>query len=214
MPRSPRAAKRWDSARLRLVFLISCASKPPIKYSLCMHACALQPPPQGCTATQGPEDVHPLFVNRLKEANYIKYHRLDMEVVRNRSSTNKLWSALLHDDYDKYSAASVELQGDASVWYNSIPFMAYVVSRQSDQVTIKETIQEPFPTSDDDGVAWTLRDLLIWLLPDVFVGTAPTGIDERVLIHGVSPPLDTPVQWLAQHLPYPDSFVHMILLID
>ena len=74
-----------------------------------------------------------------------------------------------------------------------------------------QTIQEPFPTSDENGIAWTLRDLLLWLLPDVFADCSEEGMDDRISIQGIQPPLTTPVQWLARHMAHPDNFVHLVL---
>jgi hypothetical protein len=33
--------------------------------------------------------------------------------------------------------------------------------------------------------------------------------DRTVLVQGVSPSLDTPIQWLSEHLSYPDNFLHI-----
>lgn len=90
---------------------------------------------------------------------------------------------------------------------------------------LRETIQEPFSVLDGEGVAWTLSDLLVWLFEDAETdstdeeGTgSSTDIQQRgdrysnaVTISGICVPMDTPLQWLAEHLAHPDQFVHIIL---
>lgn len=50
-----------------------------------------------------------------------------------------------------------------------------------------------------------------WLLLDFFL-----GIDgekkNQVMIHGIEPMLETPLQWLSEHLSYPDNFLHISII--
>lgn len=32
-----------------------------------------------------------------------------------------------------------------------------------------------------------------------------------VFTHGISPPLETPLQWMSEHMSYPDNFLHLIV---
>lgn len=34
----------------------------------------------------------------------------------------------------------------------------------------------------------------------------------QVVIHGIEPMLETPVQWLSEHMSYPDNFLHISIL--
>lgn len=36
--------------------------------------------------------------------------------------------------------------------------------------------------------------------------------DMKVLIQGISTPLETPVLWLSEHFSYPDNFLHICVL--
>lgn len=57
----------------------------------------------------------------------------------------------------------------------------------------------------EGGRKKTLRDLLEETLPEqVFAG--------KVCTHGMFPPLDTPLQWMSEHLSYPDNFLHLCLV--
>lgn len=33
-----------------------------------------------------------------------------------------------------------------------------------------------------------------------------------VRTHGIIPPLETPLQWMAEHMSYPDNFLHLIVV--
>ncbi|KAJ7320398.1 hypothetical protein JRQ81_019909 [Phrynocephalus forsythii] len=34
----------------------------------------------------------------------------------------------------------------------------------------------------------------------------------QVVIHGIAPMLETPVQWLSEHMSYPDNFLHISVI--
>lgn len=36
-------------------------------------------------------------------------------------------------------------------------------------------------------------------------------VSVAVLIHGIDTPMDTPLQWLSEHLSYPDNFLHIVV---
>lgn len=75
-----------------------------------------------------------------------------------------------------------------------------------DQRELTEVVQEPFPILDKEGVCWTLGDLMQYLFGERYVADR-----SRVLIHGISPPSDTPLQWLARHLCHADNFCHLVV---
>ena len=33
----------------------------------------------------------------------------------------------------------------------------------------------------------------------------------RILLHGIEPDFETPLQWLSEHLSYPDNFLHICI---
>lgn len=55
----------------------------------------------------------------------------------------------------------------------------------------------------EDGQKKTLQNLLEEMFPD--------KTDIQVKIHGINPPMDTPLQWLSEHLSYPDNFLHLCI---
>lgn len=34
----------------------------------------------------------------------------------------------------------------------------------------------------------------------------------QVMIHGIEPMLETPIQWLSEHMSYPDNFLHISVI--
>jgi autophagy-related protein 5 len=51
----------------------------------------------------------------------------------------------------------------------------------------------------------TLRDLLEEILPDRFSN------EVNVVTQGIKPDLETPLQWMSEHLSYPDNFLHIVV---
>jgi hypothetical protein len=35
----------------------------------------------------------------------------------------------------------------------------------------------------------------------------------KVMTQGIEPDFDTPIQWMAEHLSYPDNFLHIIVFL-
>ncbi len=57
----------------------------------------------------------------------------------------------------------------------------------------------------------TLRDLLKTAIQNTFDKDFQ-GEHWRIFIQGVDPPLETPLQWLSEHLSHPDNFLHICML--
>ena len=55
----------------------------------------------------------------------------------------------------------------------------------------------------------TLRQILHLALPDLFPLNTPPAA--QVIIHGITPNLDTSALWLAQNMAYPDNFLHVVV---
>jgi autophagy-related protein 5 len=61
------------------------------------------------------------------------------------------------------------------------------------------------------GESLTLKHLMVETLPRVFA-TDEDFQSTKIVIHGIEPPLETPLQWLSEHFSYPDNFLHIILV--
>ncbi len=56
---------------------------------------------------------------------------------------------------------------------------------------------------DGDRQRRTVRDLMSEVLPERKEESV------SVVTHGVEPAADTPLQWLSEHLSYPDNFLYI-----
>lgn len=90
--------------------------------------------------------------------------------------------------------------------------------------------QEPFDSTNEDGTFHTLHDLIRNLAlssppekvsshpfrpctaRDSYLSLSHTRTHPQVVIQGIQPPLNTPLQWLSEHVSYPDNFLHIALL--
>ena len=59
-------------------------------------------------------------------------------------------------------------------------------------------------TCDNGSECWTT---LADLLKEYFISENY----DKVVTQGIQPDLETPLQWLAEHLSYPDNFLHVIV---
>ena len=85
--------------------------------------------------------------------------------------------------------------------FKHIPIRIYA----SDQLLSLKLIK-PTKTCDNGSERWTtLEDLIGEYFPN---GNHPT----KILTQGIEPDLDTPLQWMAEHLSYPDNFLHIVTL--
>uniref|UniRef100_A0A3Q1AZP3 Autophagy protein 5 n=1 Tax=Amphiprion ocellaris TaxID=80972 RepID=A0A3Q1AZP3_AMPOC len=72
-------------------------------------------------------------------------------------------------------------------------------------------IQKLFRPVSPEGSAHSLGDLLKEMYPDAITND---GEQKRyqVVIHGIEPLLETPLQWLSEHLSHPDNFLHICVI--
>ncbi|KAJ8026560.1 Autophagy protein 5 [Holothuria leucospilota] len=62
----------------------------------------------------------------------------------------------------------------------------------------------------DTGEPLNLGHVLGNILPKKFDNSESSS--HQALIHGVEVPMETPVQWLSEHLSHPDNFLHIVVL--
>ncbi|XP_006822372.1 autophagy protein 5-like [Saccoglossus kowalevskii] len=148
------------------------------------------------------EAIESHFMACVKEADCLK-HRSQVINGMQKKDHKQLWMGLQNDKFDQFWAINrrlMEHTGDEP--FRNIPFRIYQVD--------KSYIQSLFRPVTDDGEPLTLGDLLKENLPDIIpkIDACVT----QVIIQGVEPPLDTPIQWLSEHLSHPDNFLHICVL--
>lgn len=151
---------------------------------------------------EGPsrEAMEALFMSALKEADCLK-HRGHLMGELQRKEHKQLWLGLLNDKLEQFWGVNrklMETQGEEHFRY--IPFRIY--QADSERPFIQKLIR---PVSAE-GSNLTLSHLVEAVKPHrQHMGAV------RVVTHGISPPLDTPLQWLSVNLSYADNFLHLVL---
>lgn len=138
------------------------------------------------------------FMACLKEADVLK-HRGQIVSSMQKKDHNQLWSGLQNDKFDQFWAVNrklMEVSGEVD-HFKYIPFRIYDIEGFYKQKLVK-------PVSDE-GQRKTLNDLLMEIYPK-------RATSVKVLTHGMFPPLNTPLQWMSEHLSYPDNFLHLCLV--
>lgn len=140
--------------------------------------------------------VESYFMSCIKEADVLK-HRSQVVSNMQKKDHNQLWLGLQNDKFDQFWAVNrklMEVSGDESFKY--IPFRCY-----REEETFLQRLIKPLT---EEGQRKTLLNLLEEVYPNEKV---------RVTTHGIEPPLDTPLQWMSEHLSYPDNFLHLSIQV-
>ncbi|XP_032230283.1 autophagy protein 5 [Nematostella vectensis] len=154
----------------------------------------------------GKEAVEAHFMSSVKEADSLK-HRSQVINSMQKKDHKQLWLGLNNDKFEQFWAVNrrlMERVGD-DPYFKYIPFKIYQVD--------KPFIQWLFRPVSDTGEQQTLRDLLQLCVPHVLSANS-MDVDSqwRIVIQGIEPPLETPTQWLSEHLSHPDNFLHIVVV--
>uniref|UniRef100_A0A3P9Q3P9 Autophagy protein 5 n=1 Tax=Poecilia reticulata TaxID=8081 RepID=A0A3P9Q3P9_POERE len=146
------------------------------------------------------------FMSSIKEADSLK-HKSQVVNDMQKKDHKQLWMGLQNDKFDQFWAMNRKLMEypteDGGFRY--IPFRIYQT------LSDRPFIQKLFRPVSPDCNAHTLGDLLKEMYPDALTND---GEQKRyqVLIHGIEPLLETPLQWLSEHLSHPDNFLHICVV--
>ncbi|XP_050517968.1 autophagy protein 5 [Diabrotica virgifera virgifera] len=137
--------------------------------------------------------VEAYFMSCLKEADVLK-HRGQIAGSMQKKDHNQLWLGLQNDKFDQFWAVNRKLMETTNDQdhFKYIPFRCYMDSGY------KQKLVKPVT---EGGAKKTLQDLINEIFPE--------NGDVKVKTHGLIPPSDTPLQWLSEHLSYPDNFLHL-----
>jgi autophagy-related protein 5 len=161
------------------------------------------------------ESIEAYYMSTLKEADALKHKGQIIGDMQKRDH-KQLWNSLLQDKYDGFWNINNRLMSytDNIQYFRYIPFRIYILD--------KPFIQKLFCPFDTEDNKWmTLNDLLHFALDhearceqlanEKKILSTNTE-DYRIIIHGIQPPLQTPIQWLSEHFSYPDNFLHICLV--
>ncbi|XP_013160034.2 autophagy protein 5 isoform X4 [Falco peregrinus] len=146
------------------------------------------------------------FMACIKEADALK-HKSQVINEMQKKDHKQLWMGLQNDKFEQFWAINRKLMEyppeDSGFRY--IPFRIYQAT------TERPFIQKLFRPIASGGELHTLGDLLKDVCPSAI---APEDGEQKtqVMIHGIEPMLETPIQWLSEHMSYPDNFLHISII--
>ena len=161
------------------------------------------------------ESVEAHYMSTLKEADALK-HKGQIVGDMQKRDHKQLWNSLLQDRYEGFWNINIRLMTytENIQYFRYIPFRIYILD--------KPFIQKLFSPFDlEENKSMTLYDLLSFALNHEAQceqlanekKILHTVIEDyTVIIHGIQPPLQTPVQWLSESFSYPDNFLHICLV--
>ncbi|KAK3097153.1 hypothetical protein FSP39_006880 [Pinctada imbricata] len=142
------------------------------------------------------------FISTIKEADSLK-HRGQVINGMQKKDHKQLWNGLIHDRFEQFWSVNKKLmESSGDDMFKYIPFRIYMVD--------KHYVQSLFRPMTDEGQHYTLKDLLKASVPEFF--NSDDIFTMHAVIHGVEPPLHTPILWLSEHFSFPDNFLHICVL--
>ena len=140
----------------------------------------------------------------IKEADYLKHKSLIINAMQKKEH-NQLWLGLQNDKFDQFWAVNKKLmESTNNELFKYIPIRFYRLDSAA-------MIQRLIKPTNAQGEVFTLNEILNQALPDAFENER---CKFKIVIHGLQPPLETPIHWLSEHLSYPDNFLHFSLLLN
>ncbi|CAJ0592945.1 unnamed protein product [Cylicocyclus nassatus] len=137
-----------------------------------------------------------MFMQSLKEANYLKRRRDEANSYM-ADEHKQLWSSLVHDRFDDFWSVNRRLMETTEERpFCDIPIRLYITEQPFRQI-----LQPPF---DSNGEPRTLTQALDSLSHDLVENGK-----YRFISHGITVPLETPLNYLGKNFAYPDNFVHI-----
>ncbi|MFT7800413.1 autophagy protein 5 [Arapaima gigas] len=146
------------------------------------------------------------FMSSIKEADALKHKGAVVNEMQKKDH-KQLWMGLQNDKFDQFWAMNRKLMEYPTEegGFRYVPFRIYQTTSN------RPFIQKLFRPVSLDGHPHTLGDLL----KEVFPAAVPQNDGQKkyqVVIHGIEPMLETPIQWLSEHLSYPDNFLHISII--
>lgn len=175
------------------LFDLLCGQDPIFPWNLTVHFTKF--PEDVLLHCPNKEVVEAHYLSTVKEADVLK-HRGQVMSTMQKKDHNQLWLGLQNDKFELFWAVNrrlMEYMGDQDGFKN-IPLRIY-----ADDGTYSQRLVNP---KNDDGSRKTLHQMLAELYPDRSV---------KLRTHGVMLPPQVPLQWLSEHMSYPDNFLHLCL---
>jgi len=142
------------------------------------------------------EVVESHFMSCIKEADQLKHAGRVVSTMQKKDH-NQLWLGLQNDKFDQFWAINRRLMEAPAgeEHFKHIPVRFHLAESQ----TVLQKLVKP--VGEDGQELLTLGQMVQSVLPEV----KPA----KLVTQGIEPSMDAPLQWLSQHLSYPDNFLHI-----
>lgn len=200
-------------------------SSSPLPWNITVHFTDF--PEQDLVRCNTRPAMESYFLATVKEADVLK-HRGDIMSNLQKRDHNSLWTGLVNHKFDQFWLVNKKLM--SSTPFRCIPIRFYLPSRPA---FVQKLIKcAPVPASGDNAAASPEVDRVI-TLHDVLspfnyfqnheksdgTGSPDSTSDSaamfekklKILTHGHEVPAETPIQWMSEHLSYPDNFIHLCI---
>ncbi|CAH2252417.1 autophagy 5 isoform X1 [Pelobates cultripes] len=180
------------------------ASNTSLPWSIIVHFKNF--PAKDLLRCQSKDVIEAHFMSSVKEADALK-HKSQVINEMQKKDHKQLWMGLQNDKFDQFWAINRKLMEylPEEGGFRYIPFRIYQATGE------RPYVQKLFRPVASDGKPHTLGDIVKEVCPEAH----PTEDGEKkyqVVIHGIEPLMETPLQWLSEHLSYPDNFLHISII--
>ncbi|KAI2810825.1 autophagy protein 5 [Blomia tropicalis] len=167
------------------------------------------------------------YMYSLKEADALK-HRNPIINTMQKKDHNQLWNGLINYKFEQFwsinrrlmtpdllkesssNATETNVQSNidqsnnniVSELFRNIPFRLYITSQSDSPIFVQKLIRPKTETGEYAQLGHLVAQVM---REDV----EKLSKKYRFVIHGIEPPLNTPLQWLSEHLSYLDNFLHI-----
>ncbi|KAI7686430.1 hypothetical protein SSS_03972 [Sarcoptes scabiei] len=148
------------------------------------------------------------FLSNLKEADALK-RREPIVTTMGKKDHSQLWNAVMNHKFDQFWSINRRLMAPSSEknTFRHIPFRFYMSSKGDLPILIQKLVKPLLET----GELATYRHLIDQVLGQEYLINQQKY---RFILHGIQPELDTPLQWMSEHLSYSDNFLHIVVHDD
>ncbi len=128
---------------------------------------------------------------------YLQYGNVKAIMTMSRTDQNKLWESVKDSKMAEYEEINEQLKPSDSV-IKSYPIRLVFEHN-------KELKQELIPVSAEEAKTENLEAFLKRVRPDLDLQKT------SVIVQGIRPSLETPLDWLIQNISHPDHFFYICL---
>ncbi|ORY03625.1 APG5-domain-containing protein [Basidiobolus meristosporus CBS 931.73] len=145
------------------------------------------------------------FMSIMKEADYLRNGSTKKVMNLSKQDQLQLWDSIVADSFENFWLVNTQLITNDNQPPKHVPLRIYLPADCP-------ILQEPITVYKDSGEEYTIGEIFMLLLPDLFDG--PSLPKASAVIHGISLSLDTPLPWLYQNLSFPDNFLHIVITLN